>query len=391
MLFHDYTTLKPPGFRGSTEHYISSFMRAPHDGSKQSSAKTVRGALEAGWLRRERPFYNVYPIAIELCATTSLNMKWGDIAFPTRYILLRFPAGHEPLGLRTALLRVPSNGKEETRVEAHASRLADIAEVKSLQLMGSIDSGGVQYGWGYKAKGDLRDQVVGESLDIEYPDDFMLGSSGGVAARHVDQAGFLIRLLAFIGLLARGTDLITPAILSKDRDEYDAASDESRKRWLEDRAARRLGRGFDIGRSLEIERAASPHWRSPHLALFHTGPGRSVPVLKLRSGCVVIPKDMSQVPTGYLGEEKPDERRTEQKSFFRTPIPWRLRFRVMQRDNRRCRVCGLTADDGVRMEVDHIVPVAKGGKTVESNLWVLCQPCNGGKSDSDLTMALESK
>ncbi len=204
-----------------------------------------------------------------------------------------------------------------------------------------------------------------------------------------DHEAFLVKLLAFIGLLARGTDLITPAILAADREEYDATSDEARKRWLEQRAARRQGRGFDIGRSLEIERATSPHWRSPHLALFHTGPGRTIPALKLRSGCVVIPKDMSQVPTGYLGPESEGEEHKELPAVFRTNTPSRMRFHVLRRDNYRCRLCGMTASNGVTLECDHIIAVANGGKTEIPNLWTLCRPCNNGKSDSDLHLALK--
>ena len=37
--------------------------------------------------------------------------------------------------------------------------------------------------------------------------------------------------------------------------------------------------------------------------------------------------------------------------------------------------------DGVGLQIDHIIPVAKGGKTVPSNLQVLCSKCNGAKKD----------
>ena len=36
--------------------------------------------------------------------------------------------------------------------------------------------------------------------------------------------------------------------------------------------------------------------------------------------------------------------------------------------------------DEVGLHIDHIVPIAKGGKTVKSNLQVLCSKCNGKKS-----------
>ena len=33
------------------------------------------------------------------------------------------------------------------------------------------------------------------------------------------------------------------------------------------------------------------------------------------------------------------------------------------------------------MEIDHIVPWADGGETVMENLQLLCERCNGGKSN----------
>jgi len=38
-----------------------------------------------------------------------------------------------------------------------------------------------------------------------------------------------------------------------------------------------------------------------------------------------------------------------------------LRYDVMRRDGFRCRICGATQKDGVRLHVDHIVPVSRGG------------------------------
>ena len=58
-----------------------------------------------------------------------------------------------------------------------------------------------------------------------------------------------------------------------------------------------------------------------------------------------------------------------------------LRYDIMKRDNFRCQLCGSTAADGVKLHVDHILPVAKGGKTKPENLRTLCDRCNMGKSD----------
>jgi 5-methylcytosine-specific restriction endonuclease McrA len=64
----------------------------------------------------------------------------------------------------------------------------------------------------------------------------------------------------------------------------------------------------------------------------------------------------------------------------RDPLPAQLRFRILQRDGFRCRYCGRTGDaPGVVLHVDHVVPVATGGVTIEDNLRTACEECNLGK------------
>lgn len=64
-------------------------------------------------------------------------------------------------------------------------------------------------------------------------------------------------------------------------------------------------------------------------------------------------------------------------------INLRLRFRVMQRDNFKCCICGSSPakDNSVELHIDHIIPWSKGGETVIDNLQTLCSKCNLGKSD----------
>lgn len=57
-----------------------------------------------------------------------------------------------------------------------------------------------------------------------------------------------------------------------------------------------------------------------------------------------------------------------------------LREQIAFRDNFTCQICGKYMPDGVGLHIDHIVPVSKGGKSVPSNLQVLCSKCNGRKS-----------
>jgi 5-methylcytosine-specific restriction endonuclease McrA len=68
-------------------------------------------------------------------------------------------------------------------------------------------------------------------------------------------------------------------------------------------------------------------------------------------------------------------------------IDLRKRFLVMRRDNFTCRLCGASPakDITVELQVDHIVPWAKGGETLIDNLQTTCKKCNLGKSDLNLT------
>lgn len=56
-----------------------------------------------------------------------------------------------------------------------------------------------------------------------------------------------------------------------------------------------------------------------------------------------------------------------------------IKQQVFMRDNHQCLCCGKERRRGVSLEVDHIVPVAMGGKNVPSNLQTLCKHCNGIK------------
>lgn len=55
------------------------------------------------------------------------------------------------------------------------------------------------------------------------------------------------------------------------------------------------------------------------------------------------------------------------------------RYDILRRDHYRCQICGRSQSDGAKLEIDHIVPVSKGGKTVDENLQTLCHDCNQGK------------
>ena len=65
------------------------------------------------------------------------------------------------------------------------------------------------------------------------------------------------------------------------------------------------------------------------------------------------------------------------------------RARILLRNGYTCQVCGSGAGDPhpldptrpLRLHVDHVVPVSKGGTDDDSNLRVLCSACNEGRKD----------
>ena len=82
-------------------------------------------------------------------------------------------------------------------------------------------------------------------------------------------------------------------------------------------------------------------------------------------------------------KELKEQRRTRQYQIMveRAKMTDSLRSDILKRDNYRCQICGSTAQDGVKLHIDHIVPVSKGGQTILSNLQTLCDRCNLGKSN----------
>ncbi|MBN9605377.1 MAG: HNH endonuclease [Actinomycetales bacterium] len=62
----------------------------------------------------------------------------------------------------------------------------------------------------------------------------------------------------------------------------------------------------------------------------------------------------------------------------------RLRSYIKDRDQHTCRLCGvsLAVEPHLLLEVDHIVPVSRGGLSTEENLQTLCWKCNRTKGAS---------
>ena len=67
----------------------------------------------------------------------------------------------------------------------------------------------------------------------------------------------------------------------------------------------------------------------------------------------------------------------------RTLMTKKLREYIKKRDNYTCCHCGNSTykEPNLLLEIDHIIPVSKGGRTEEANLQTLCWKCNRSKSN----------
>ena len=72
------------------------------EGASAAKGKTVMA--EQLWVREQRPYYNIWPIAVDLAQSVKLDLPFSAVEPRFRCIVLRFARGHEPSCLTTALL-----------------------------------------------------------------------------------------------------------------------------------------------------------------------------------------------------------------------------------------------------------------------------------------------
>lgn len=385
MQFHQYVPVKTRYIRGqkdreferrlkgikANEFREKMFDKCSHDLVNRSRHTDTarlwcqRADMEEEWIVALRPYYNFWPVSLSLAKSVRLVLPMKLIKLPSTAILLRFPHGHEPYSVGTAML------------------LCD-TEHNVLSVHGHIARSDLEFSfWGpYDAEETFEEFIerkLSAKLNSDQWDDRAVSGFDFAEA-----CGLMMRLAVFVSLLSHGEDLVTPIVLAKDQTKYDQTRDEGVKKWLEDRAARRMGKGFNVGQKLQVAKDQSPHWRNPHLALFWTGEGRTVPVIKFRSGSIVQRVSIAEVPTGYFGPETEKDDEIFPEATPRDGISKSRRYDLMKRDGFRCQLCGTTQESGGVLHLDHRIALANGGSNMDENLWTLCETCNLGKSAKSL-------
>lgn len=78
-------------------------------------------------------------------------------------------------------------------------------------------------------------------------------------------------------------------------------------------------------------------------------------------------------------------KRSSNSEFYDSPQWHKLRYEALKRSNGCCELCGDSKATGAIIQVDHIKPRSKYPELTleQTNLQVLCRPCNMGKSNRD--------
>jgi len=359
---------------------------------------------EKAWYMLQRPFYNVFPVVADMVAGVKLNITFEEVRLPFQAMCFQFSEQTPPsltVGSTTRRLESllwysgldPISNDPSHRIWicipefegnvvpcwtiCYGDQSAEVEE--SLLKCREVNRREVRERM--RKEGRDTDSAM---IDAILARSSALHATSGVTSNYNDAAEWCFRLLVLTSLLAAGNDLITPVLLAKDQQPMGAVSPEEIEKWIEMKASKARQRGvlgFEVGKALQEEKESSPHFRNSHLALFHTGPGRTQPRVQLRRGSVVFSKALTKVPTGFLGPETPEEIALCQAVNVREPISVRTRFYILKRDDYRCQICGVSPknDSSAKLHIDHKVAVAAGGSSDISNLWVLCSQCNLGK------------
>lgn len=67
----------------------------------------------------------------------------------------------------------------------------------------------------------------------------------------------------------------------------------------------------------------------------------------------------------------------------RAKVTNKIRFEVYKRDHYKCQKCGKDCRDTNDLEIDHIIPISRGGTSDISNLQSLCHDCNIKKGTNE--------
>ena len=103
---------------------------------------------------------------------------------------------------------------------------------------------------------------------------------------------------------------------------------------------------------------------------------RAMTLVSKGAALVVVPTDKQMCPGVYAPSVI--------KLIHYAKVPYRMqqvsRRNILMRDSHKCMYCGMKGHSS-ELELEHIIPRSRGGKSSWDNLVASCRPCNQKKKD----------
>lgn len=222
------------------------------------------------WYGSERPYFNVWPSLLQSLKAFRLQnvTAFSLLNLREKVVEIRFPTG-SVAGVESALICVETY-RDGVMVQVNLKIVGSDVTANRWQFINDPSS----------------------TLDIWLKVD----GANSLDDCYLEGATAATRIALGCMLMQNDPNAVEPDVFAEDRQKFEIADEDEKRRLIERAFKRRGRRGYHLGRLCET----SPHWRSPHLALYWTGPGRSTPTIMMRQGCVVK-RGIKDVPTGYRG------------------------------------------------------------------------------------------
>ena len=163
-----------------------------------------------------------------------------------------------------------------------------------------------------------------------------------------------------------------------------------KSKWL-DRYGHIVITELMAGQLLWYMRAKGPKYDKAKNALYEAGftvPSAKVPIPRRKEIQAQEAKQNAKLSNNDLSAKWQSRKVNPATDAFLETYEWRrVRMEALKKYGSRCQCCGATPADGVKMNVDHIKPRKLFPHLALNldNLQVLCEPCNHGKGNWDMT------
>ena len=247
--------------------------------------------FDIGWYEINRPYYNIYPVALNGFSRMSLDVPCNSIEFPVDSLCICLPESNTFTGyvcnngplvrfsnilITKGMERIIFIGKSNNEIFVPIDVKKEIGENKSSTVSSMIES------------------VLSLRLYSEF-DKKLLSR--------------LFRVALSVSVIAQNDTIgiVHNDVLPKDRISFMEETNANKRKAMIRRARKKGMNGWTIGLNYEMQKKTSPHYRRPHLRMQMCGKGRTEARIVEVRGHYVKPKEITDVPTDYL-DGKPDDK-----------------------------------------------------------------------------------